>query len=160
VLGNGRPWRGQLTLQGPVGRFLQKGSRVGRKEPGAVPGSTRAKIDLVFVKVTNREAQVQRLALALALTAITLCCSSASRAQPALYPAGLACQPLPNWYPRGWELMVRYPCYWVYSPSYYPPAYSSYPAGPYPAGYARQRVPIRTTHRIYRRPYLRPGWWW
>ena len=58
---------------------------------------------------------MQRLALALGVTAITLCCGSVTRAQTAFYPVGLACQPLPSWYPRGWELMVRYPCYYVYA---------------------------------------------
>jgi hypothetical protein len=77
--------------------------------------------------LATREAQVQRLALALGVTAITLCCGSVTRAQTAFYPVGLACQPLPSWYPRGWELMVRYPCY-VYAPSYHSPAYYPYPA--------------------------------
>ena len=81
---------------------------------------------------------MQRLALALGVTAITLCCGSVTRAQTAFYPVGLACQPLPSWYPRGWELMVRYPCYYVYAPSYYSPAYY-----PYPAVYPHQRVSIR-----------------
>ena len=101
---------------------------------------------------------MQRLALALALTAITLCCGSATRAQAGgAYPVEFAvCQPLPSWYPRGWELMVRYPCAtYVYGPSYYPPAYY-----PYPAAYPRQRVSIHAVHRVHRRPYLRPGWWW
>lgn len=98
---------------------------------------------------------MQRLALALGVTAITLCCGSVTRAQTAFYPVGLACQPLPSWYPRGWELMVRYPCYYVYAPSYYSPAYY-----PYPAVYPHQRVSICATYRVYRRPYLRPGWWW
>src|SRR5262249_45518747 len=59
------------------------------------------------------EAEVQRLSLALAVTAITLGCGTVTWAQPstAFYPAGLTvCPPLPSWYPRGWELMVRYPC--------------------------------------------------
>src|SRR6516164_9484584 len=61
----------------------------------------------------NREAEVHRLSLALAVTAITLCCGTVTRAQvsTAFYPVGpTVCQPLPSWYPRGWELMVRYPC--------------------------------------------------
>jgi len=98
---------------------------------------------------------VQRLALVLALIAITLCCGSTPRAQTPFYPVELACHPLPSWYPRGWELMVRYPCYYVYSRSYYPPAY--YPSS---AVYPYQRVSIRARHAVYRRPYLRPGWWW
>ena len=67
---------------------------------------------------------MQRLALALAVTAITVCCGSATRAQ--VYPVGpTVCQLLPSWYPRGWELMVRYPCVtYVYGSSYYPAAYS------------------------------------
>jgi hypothetical protein len=97
--------------------------------------------------------------LALALIAITLCCGSVSRAQAgsAVYPVEFAvCQPLPSWYPRGWELMVRYPCAtYVYRPSYDPSAYY-----PYPAAYPRQRVSIHGVHRVHRRPYLRPGWWW
>ena len=67
---------------------------------------------------------MQRLSLALAVTAITLCCGTVTRAQvsTAFYPVGpTVCQPLPSWYPRGWELMVRYPCAtYVYGPSYYP----------------------------------------
>jgi hypothetical protein len=102
---------------------------------------------------------VQRLSLALAVTAITLGCGTVTRAQPstAFYPAGLTvCQPLPSWYPRGWELMVRYPCAtYVYGPSYYPATYYSYPAI-----YPYQRVSTRAVHPVHRRPYLRPGWWW
>ena len=88
--------------------------------------------------MTGREAEVQRLVLVLAGTATMLCCGSATRAQ-ALYPAEFAaCQPLPPWYPRGWELMVRYPCgTYAYGPAYYPPAYY-----PYPAAYPRQRVSV------------------
>jgi hypothetical protein len=101
---------------------------------------------------------VQRLALALAVTAITLCCGSMTRAQmgTAFYPGPTVCQPLPSWYPRGWELMVRYPCVtYLYGSSYYPAAYSAYP-GFYPRG----RVPGHAVQRVHRRPYLRPGWWW
>jgi hypothetical protein len=105
--------------------------------------------------LATREAQVQRLVLALGVTAMTLCWGSVTRAQTAFYPVELACRPLPSWYPRGWELMIRYPCYYVYAPSYYSPAYY-----PYPAVYPHQRVSIRATHRVYRRPYLHPGWWW
>jgi hypothetical protein len=95
---------------------------------------------------------MQRLALALAVTATMLCCGSATRAQAEF----AACQPLPPWYPRGWELMVRYPCViYAYGPAYYPPAYY-----PYPAAYPHQRLSIHAAHRIHRRPYLRPGWWW
>ena len=65
---------------------------------------------------------MQRLALALGVTAITLCWGSVTRAQTAFYPVEPTCQTLPSWYPRGWELMVRYPCYYVYAPSYYSPA--------------------------------------
>jgi hypothetical protein len=102
-------------------------------------------------EIANREAEVQRLALALAVTAAMLYCGSATRAQ------GLpVCQPLPPWYPRGWELMLLYPCVtYVYGPSYNPAAYYSYPAV-----YPHQRVSIHAVHRVYRRPYLRPGWWW
>ena len=102
---------------------------------------------------------MQRLALALAVTATTLCCGSVTRAQvaTAFYPVGpTVCQPLPSWYPRGWELMVRYPCVtYVYEPSYYPAAYYSYP-GVYPY----RRVSTRAVQRVHRRPYLRGGWWW
>jgi len=110
---------------------------------------------ICLICLAIREAQVQRLALALGVTAIMLCWGSVTRAQTAFYPVKLACQPLPSWYPRGWALMVRYPCYYVYAPSYYSPAYS-----PYPALYPYQRVSIPATRRVYRRPYLRPGWWW
>jgi hypothetical protein len=106
-----------------------------------------------------REAEMQRRALALAAIATMLCGGSATRAQvgTAFYPAEFAaCQPLPPWYPRGWELMVRYPCItYGYGPAYYPPAYY-----PYPAAYPYQRVSIHAAHRVHRRPYLRPGWWW
>ena len=98
---------------------------------------------------------MQRLALALGVIAMTLCWASMTRAQPLSYDVKLVCQPLPGWYPRGWELMTRYPCYYVYTPSYYSPAYY-----PYPALYRRQHVPIRATQRLYRRPFLHPGWWW
>jgi hypothetical protein len=99
---------------------------------------------------------VQRLALALAVTAAMLCCGSAVCAQ-AVYPVAFTvCQPLPSWYPRGWELMVRYPCAtYVYGSSYYPAAYY-----PYPAAYPYRRVSTYGVHRVQRRPYLRPGWWW
>jgi hypothetical protein len=50
-------------------------------------------------------------------------------------PSGFVRCYLPPWYPRGWELMIR-PC----APYYY-------------------SVPYRA-HRVHRRPYLRPGWWW
>ena len=102
---------------------------------------------------------MQRLALALAVTATTLCCGSVARAQvaTAFYPVGpTVCQPLPSWYPRGWELMVRFPCVtYVYQPSYYPAAYYSYP-GVYPY----RRVSTRAVQRVHGRPYLRGGWWW
>jgi hypothetical protein len=117
--------------------------------------SPRAKIgaDFRFQQNGNRsnvprgmagwEAEVQRLVSALAVTATMLCCGSAARAQVVI------CPPLPPSYPRGWELMVRYPCVtYVYGPSYYSPAYYPYPA------YPHQR------ERVHRRPYLRPGWWW
>ena len=89
---------------------------------------------------------MRRLTLVLTVTLITLCWGSVTRAQ-VLGPT--VCQPLPSWYPRGWELMVRYPCVtYVYGPSYYSRAYYPYPA------YPLQR------ERVHRRPYLRPGWWW
>jgi hypothetical protein len=93
---------------------------------------------------------VQRLTLALT---VTLFWGSVTRAQ-VLGPT--VCQPLPPWYPRGWELMVRYPCVtYIYGSSYYPAGYSAYP-GVYPYG----RVSGRAVERVHRRPYLRPGWWW
>jgi hypothetical protein len=96
---------------------------------------------------------MQRLALALAVTAITLCSGSAARAQVV---GPTVCQPLPSWYPRGWELMVRYPCVtYVYGSSYYPAAYS-----PSPGVYPYRRVSTHAVQRVHRRPYLRPGWWW
>jgi hypothetical protein len=98
---------------------------------------------------------VQRLALALAVTAITLCWGSDTRAQVAspFYPVGpTVCQPLPSWYPRGWELMVRYPCVtYVYGPAAY---------YPYAGGQPYRRGSIYAVERVHRRPYLRPGWWW
>jgi hypothetical protein len=105
----------------------------------------------------NREGEVQRFVLALALTvtatATMLCWGSVARAQ-AVYPAFAVCPPLPAWYPRGWELMLRQPCVtYVYGMSYYSPGYYSYPAA-----YPLQRVSSRAVH--HRRPYLRPGWWW
>ena len=102
---------------------------------------------------------MKRLALALAVSAITLCWGSVAHAQvaTAFYPVGsTVCQPLPSWYPRGWELMVRYPCVtYVYGSSYYPAAYS-----PYPEVYPYRRVSTHAVQRVHRRPYLRPGWWW
>ena len=102
---------------------------------------------------------MQRLSLALAVSAIMLCCGSGTRAQvgSASYPVELTvCRPLPSWYPRGWELMVRYPCAtYVYGPSYYPATYSYYPTV-----YSYPRVSTHAAHRVHRRPYLRPGWWW
>jgi len=101
--------------------------------------------------MAGREAEVQRLVLVLAVTATMLCCGSVARAQVAICPL------FPPWYPRGWELMVRYQCIiYSYGPSYYPPAYYSYPTAyySYPTAYPHQR------ERVHRRPYLRPGWWW
>jgi hypothetical protein len=103
---------------------------------------------------------VQRLALAqglaLAVTATMLCCGSAARAQ--VYPEAVTvCQPIPAWYPRGWELMLRRPCVsYVYGPSSYPAA--AYYG--YPAAYSYRQVATYRVHRVHRRPYLRPGWWW
>jgi hypothetical protein len=130
--------------------------RRGHRRPDR--GSNKTEIDLICLAMATRDAQVQRLALALAVTAITLCCGSMARAQvvTAFYPGPTVCQPLPAWYPRGWELMVRYPCVtYLYGPSYYPAAYSAYP-GVYSYG----RVSSHPVRRVHRRPYLRPGWWW
>ena len=97
---------------------------------------------------------MQRLALALAVTATMLCWGSAARAQ--VYPGAFTvCEPIPPWYPRGWELMLRRPCVsYVYGPSYYGVA------APYPAAYPYRRASIYRVHGVHRRPYLRPGWWW
>src|SRR5262249_33615514 len=61
----------------------------------------------------------------LAVTATMLCYESATRAQAgtAFDPVEFtACQPPPPWYPRGWELMVRYPSVtYVPGTSYYSP---------------------------------------
>jgi hypothetical protein len=110
---------------------------------GGVPGFNKTEIDLMCPEMAHWETEMQRLVSALAVTATMLCCGSAARAQVVI------CPPLPPSYPRGWELMVRYPCVtYVYGPSYYSPAYYPYPA------YPHQR------ERVHRRPYLRPGWWW
>src|SRR5262249_32717597 len=86
---------------------------------------------IAFKTPRGWESEVQRLVLALAVTATMLCCGSATRAQVVI------CPPLPPWYPRGWELMVRYPCVtYVYGPSCYSPAYYPYPAYPH----QRERV--------------------
>ncbi len=98
---------------------------------------------------------MRRLAPALAVT--MLCFGSTTHAQ-VVYPAEtVVCQPFPPDYPRGWELMVRYPCYTygAYGSSNYQPSYYSYPMA-YP--YRRSRM--YGVHRVHRRPYLRPGWWW
>ena len=119
---------------------------------GADSGFNKTEIDLMCPGIPNREAEVQRLSLALAVTAITLCWGTVTRAQVG-FPV---CQPLPPWYPRGWELMLRYPCVtYVYGSPYYASPYYSYPAV-----YPYQRVSTRAVHRVHRRPYLRPGWWW
>src|SRR5262249_46239400 len=113
---------------------------------GGLSGFNKAEIDLMCPGMAGWEAEVQRLVLVLALvvTATMLCCASAARAQAVI------CPPLPPWYPRGWELMVRYQCViYGYGPSYYPPAYYRYPTA-----YPLQR------EQVHRRPYLRPGWWW
>jgi len=83
---------------------------------------------------------VRRVTLALAVITTILWSAPASA-------EFVSCPPLPYWYPRGWELMIRRPCY-IYG-AYGSPAYS------YPAAY-----PYRVGHRVHRRPYLRPGWWW
>src|SRR5262249_380553 len=117
-------------------------------------GSNKAEIALIcLICLAAREVHLQRLALALAVTTTTLCCGSVTRAQvaTAFYPVGpTVCQPLPSWYPRGLELMVRYPC-----ATYYPAVYY-----PNPGGYPYRRVSTHALGRVYRRPYLRPGWWW
>ena len=114
-----------------------------RPRKGCISGFNKPKIDLMCPGMAGWEPEVQRLVLALAVTATMLCCASAARAQAVICP-------LPPWYPRGWELMVRYQCIiYGYGPSYYPPAYYRYPTA-YP--YQREQV--------HRRPYLRPGWWW
>jgi hypothetical protein len=136
------------------------GWRRGRKPIGGVDrGSNKTEIHLICLGMATREAEMQRLALALVVTAITLCCGSVTRAQvaTAFYPAGpTVCQPLPSWYPRGWELMVRYPCVtYLYGASYYPAA-----RYPYSGAYPYRRVSTHAVQGVHRRPYLRPGWWW
>jgi len=87
-----------------------------RAKIGRISGFNETEIDLVCPEMAGWESEVQRLVLALAVTATMLCCGSATRAQVVI------CPPLPPWYPRGWELMVRYPCVtYVYGPSYYSP---------------------------------------
>lgn len=92
---------------------------------------------------------MRRVALALAVITTMLWGAPASA-------EFVSCPPLPYGYPRGWELMIRRPCY-IYGAygSYYPYPGYSYPAYSYPAAY-----PYRVGHRVHRRPYLRPGWWW
>jgi hypothetical protein len=100
---------------------------------------------------------MQRLVVAMAVIATMLCggLSTPAQAEFAIYPEGVgACQPLPPWYPRGWELMVRRPCLIYYS-------YPYYDAPRYPLAVAYSyRSAVHVSHRIHRRPYLRPGWWW
>ena len=112
---------------------------------GQISGFNKTEIDLMCSEMmAGWEAEVQRLVLALVVTATMLCCASAARAQAVI------CPPLPPWYQRGWELMARYPCViYGYGPSYYPPAYYRHPTA-----YPLQR------EQVHRRPYLRPGWWW
>jgi hypothetical protein len=65
---------------------------------GADSGFNKTEIDLMFPGMVDREAAVQRLALALTLAATMLCYGSATRAQAgtAFYPVEFAaCQPLP-----------------------------------------------------------------
>ena len=90
-----------------------------------------------------------------AATAALLCAfstlSTPAEAQP--YYAGYVTCPIPPWYPRGWELMVRYDCY---APTY--PYYTVLRPRP---SYVPYRRPYRyVTYRRQYRPYLRPGWWW
>jgi hypothetical protein len=85
-------------------------------------------------------------AAAMIMTVI-LCCTPSIPAQAQIvYPAGYVPCYLPSWYPRGWELMIRNPCAsYYYGGPYYRPTYAPYRAA---------------SHRVHRRPYLRPGWWW
>jgi len=115
------------------------------RERGGFQRFNKTEIDLMCPGMAGWKAEVQRLVLALAVTATMLCCASAARAQAVICPPLL-----PSWYPRGWELMARYPCViYGYGPSYYPTAYYRYPTA-----YPLQR------EQVHRRPYLRPGWWW
>jgi hypothetical protein len=100
---------------------------------------------------------MQRLALVIAVIATMFCRESSTPAQAefAGYPVGFAaCQPFPPWYPRGWELMVRRPCLIYYGHGPYYDAPRTYPFA------AHRYRPPQVGHRIHRRPYLRPGWWW
>src|SRR5262249_20737394 len=83
-----------------------------RPRKGCISGFNKPKIDLMCPGMASWEPEVQRLVLALAVTATMLCCASAARAQAVICP-------IPPWYPRGWELMVRYQCiiYGYYGPS-------------------------------------------
>jgi hypothetical protein len=61
------------------------------------------------------------------------------------------CGLVPYEYPLSWQVMLPHHCYSdIY---YYPPRHSSHRwvrvADTYPRG-----------HVTFRRPYLRPGWWW
>src|SRR5215472_17912015 len=124
-----------------------------RAKIGRISGFNKTEIGLMCPGMAGWEAEVQRLVLALAVTATMLCCASAARAQAVICP-------LPPWYPRGWELMVRYQCiiYGYYGPSYYP-LYYSYPTA-YPAYYSYPTAYPHQREQVHRRPYLRPGWWW
>ncbi len=108
-----------------------------------------------FSKKSEWKSEMQRIALAVALSGTIVCAEShASHAQIAIYPEEVAvCRLFPPWYPRSWELMVRPPCLIYYEehlPFYEVPSYRL------PAGH-----PARHAHyRPSRRPYLRPGWWW
>src|SRR5215470_19308075 len=102
-----------------------------RAKIGRISDFNKTEIDLMCPGWAGWEAEVQRLVLALAVTATMLCCASAARAQAVI------CPPLPPGYPRGWELMVRYQCViYGYGPSYYPPAYYR------PAAYPLQREQV------------------
>src|SRR5262249_2528375 len=79
-------------------RFSRSGQRRNATS-GADSGFNKTEIDLMCPGMAGREAEMQRRALALAVTATLLCCGSATRAQAEF----AACQPLPPWYPRGWE---------------------------------------------------------
>ena len=95
---------------------------------------------------------MQRLALAVVLTATMLCGEARTPAHAQI----VACQPFPPSFPRSWELLVRRPCliYYGYGPYYEAPTYYR-PAATYP-----QRPAHHVRYRFDRRPYLRPGWWW
>jgi hypothetical protein len=103
--------------------------------------------------------------LAIVAAVVSLCAGALSpmraNAQPvpAVYPPEtVVCPAFPPLYPRGWELMVRRPCYYYYSPPYL----ATYPhrASVHVVHGVHRRYAAHSWYGVHRRPYLRPGWWW